>query len=278
MSQGPMISVITPSLNQGSFIEENIQSVLEQNYVNFEHIIIDGGSSDETREILAKYPHLKWISEPDGGQADALNKGFLLAKGDVIGWLNADDYYLPGTFEHISRALDKSRGHWVVMGDVELTDERGRLLQLLENHPKKFHELLRYWDPHLRSLHQPGVFFFKEVLNRVGLLDVDLHLAMDYDLWLRMSRKFAFYRVNATVARYRLHAASKSNAGWDAFMPEWELVSRRHAQELALHYRLYYLLCYAAFKHNAANWLPSKLRKLMGLPRIRKKRLVTRGE
>jgi glycosyltransferase involved in cell wall biosynthesis len=275
MTERPMISIITPSFNQGRFIEENIQSVLGQNYASFEHIVIDGGSEDETMEVVRKYPHLKWISEPDRGQADALNKGFRMAQGDIIGWLNADDLYLPGTFELVSRALDKPRGRWVVMGDVEMTDEYGNVLQLLYNQPRRFHELLRFWDTKLRIFHQPGVFFFKEVLDRVGLLDISLYFAMDYDLWLRISRKFAFHRVNAIFARYRLHASSKSSRGWDAFMPEWELVSRRYMWDLAVHYKLYHVVCYAAFKTNLGSWLPRKLRKLMGLPKTRTEKALT---
>ena len=104
----PKITIVTPSFNQGKFIDENIQSVLTQNYPNFEHIIIDGGSIDGTVDILKKYSHLKWVSEPDRGQASALNKGFRMATGDVIGWLNSDDSYLPGTFEVVARAFDKS--------------------------------------------------------------------------------------------------------------------------------------------------------------------------
>jgi len=104
----PKITIVTPSFNQGNFIDENIQSVLTQNYPNFEHIIIDGGSIDGTVDILKKYSHLKWVSEPDRGQASALNKGFRMATGDVIGWLNSDDSYLPGTFEVVARAFDKS--------------------------------------------------------------------------------------------------------------------------------------------------------------------------
>ena len=95
----PKISIVTPSYNSAKFIEDCIQSVLKQNYPNFEHIVIDGGSTDGTVEILKQYPHLKWISEPDEGQSDALNKGFKMAEGDILGWLNADDVYLKNVFQ-----------------------------------------------------------------------------------------------------------------------------------------------------------------------------------
>ncbi len=105
----PKISIVTPSYNSAEFIEDCIQSVLKQNYPNFEHIIIDGGSTDGTVEILKKYPHLKWISEPDEGQSDALNKGFKKAEGDIIGWLNSDDVYLPGTFNKVADILSNDK-------------------------------------------------------------------------------------------------------------------------------------------------------------------------
>jgi glycosyltransferase involved in cell wall biosynthesis len=269
MREQPKISIVTPSFNQGKFIDQNIQSVLAQNYPDFEHIIIDGGSSDGTIDVLKKHPHLKWISEPDRGQAHALNKGFQMAQGEVIGWLNSDDSYLPGTFELVVRALDKSQGRWVVMGDVEMIDESGKRVTVLQNRPKEIRELLRFWDPDLRAVHQPGVFFYREILNDIGLLDETLYFAMDYDLWLRTRRKFAFHRVDAVFARYRLHGSSKSSRGWDAFMPEWELVSKRYVEELPMHYRVYHLVGWAAFKAGFGAWLPRRLRKWVGIPKTR---------
>jgi len=247
MSEHVKISVVTPSFNQGKFIEENIQSVLAQNYPNFEHIIVDGGSTDETIEILKKYPHLKWVSEPDRGQSHALNKGFEMAKGEVIGWLNSDDLYLPGTFKLVASALDRLERRWVVMGDVEIIDESGKSVRILRNRPKKLHQLLRFWDPDLGSFHQPGIFFFKEILDEVGLLDESLCYAMDYDLWLRVIQKYDFHRIEAIFAKYRFHGSSKSGSGWDPFIREWEQVSRRYLGRLSLGGKILYSLSCSAY-------------------------------
>jgi glycosyltransferase involved in cell wall biosynthesis len=276
MSGHVKISIVTPSLNQGQFIEENIQSVLDQGYANFEHIVIDGGSSDGTIDVLKKYPHIKWISEPDRGQADAVNKGFRMARGDVIGWLNADDCYFPGTFTSVVRNLDGSQGKWVIMGDVQITDEAGRVIQAARNRPRKLAQLLKFWHPELGAFHQPGVFFRKEVLDHVGLLDESLYFALDYDLWARVIQKYDFHRVEATFAAYRIHPASKSASGWDAFKPECERVSKRYVKALLPAERMVYLLHYSAYKLRLGRWLPRKLRKMMGLPKAKRQKRSTR--
>ena len=119
------ISIITPSLNMGRFLEQSIQGVLYQNYSNWEHIVIDGGSQDETLAILKKYPHLKWISEPDRGLSDALNKGIRMATGDIIGWCCADDYYLPGAFKVCIDSFQNDPTLMFLYGDYRRIDADG---------------------------------------------------------------------------------------------------------------------------------------------------------
>jgi glycosyltransferase involved in cell wall biosynthesis len=278
MSGDLKISIVTPSLNQGKFIEENIQSILNQDYPNFEHIIIDGGSSDGTVDVLKKYPHVKWISEPDRGQAHALNKGLRMAQGEVIGWLNADDCYFPGTFVSVVRNMDRTLGRCVIMGDVQITDELGRAIQVVRNTPRKLDQLLRFWHPEYGAFHQPGLFFFKEILDQVGFLDESLYFALDYDLWLRVIQKYDFHRVESTFATYRLHGASKSGRGWDAFKPECERVSKRYVKALLPRQQIAYFLYYSAYKAQLGRCLPRKLRKRMGLPKSKPKQREPTGE
>lgn len=177
----PTISILTPSYNQGSHIERNILSILKQNYQSFEHIVIDGGSTDNTVELLKKYPHLKWISEKDKGQADALNKGLKIATGEIIGWINSDDFYEPNIFNDVVMAFEDTATKWVI-GNVSYFYEESNLLQPHKSFPITHKNLLK--DPDI--LKQPATFFRRSIIEQVGGWDVSLHYVMDYDLWLKI--------------------------------------------------------------------------------------------
>jgi glycosyltransferase involved in cell wall biosynthesis len=187
MSTIPKISVVTPSFNQAVFIEETLRSVSSQQCPVMEHIVIDGASTDKTVDILKRYSstpgweHLRWISEPDHGQSDALNKGFRMATGDIIGWLNSDDRYEPHCFSRVSKALEMNQLVDFVYGDYLIIDETGKTLI-----SKK--EIDFDWEIMLCGLNyiaQPNVFFRRRVFNELGYLDDSLHYVMDYEFWLR---------------------------------------------------------------------------------------------
>lgn len=200
------ISIVTPSYNQGRFIDDAIQSVLTQGYSDFEHIIIDACSTDDTIERLKKYPHLQWVSEPDEGQSDAINKGFALATGDIIGWLNADDFYLPGTFHKVIAEFTANKKIHGVYADINFCDKEGVITGRLNAHsPLKFLSLFHCYVP-------SESFFFKRVI-----LDDNIRIDKDYDI--TMDKKFVaqilyknyrlkYIRDSFTV--FRRHDANKS--------------------------------------------------------------------
>lgn len=224
-------SIITPSFNQGKYIEQNILSVLNQKYPNFEHIIVDGVSTDETIDILVKYQHLKWISEKDKGQADAINKAFKQANGDIIAWLNTDDLYTESTFNIVNEFFINNPEKNVLQGNSILYNESSSASIPLNHHCYNFDNILQYWDGSTMPT-QPSVFFRRSIIENDKLLDESLSYAMDYDLWCRISLKHKFYHLEHIFSIYRLHNKSKSGDlnEWKQFYPEWHSVYCRYKQ------------------------------------------------
>ena len=221
----PLISVITPSYNQAEFLEENILSVKNQDYPNIEHIIIDGGSKDGSLEIIEKYANdLTWISEPDDGQSHAINKGFKMARGEIIGWINSDDYYLPGA---VSRAIDvlaANPGVDLVYGYCAKVDENSNQTGLFKS--PEFDRDLLFSNPNV--IYQPAVFFRKSLLDKAGLLDESLHYAMDFDLWVRMAKVSDFKLISDTLAAFRFSSGCKSVADSQKFWQEVDRILRKN--------------------------------------------------
>jgi glycosyltransferase involved in cell wall biosynthesis len=222
----PRISVVTPSLNQGSFLEGNIRCVLEQGYPDLEHIVIDGGSTDETLEVLRRHEHVRWISERDRNMTEALNKGFRMATGEIIAWLNVDDRYPPGTLDLVARELGPDSPHRVLMGDAHY-DNRIRGTEYVNpGRPFTYPEAVRWWKgPYF--LNQPAIFFRRSVLDEVGYLDESLDHAMDYEFFVRLSRRHRFHYVPEVLAEVIYHPACKTADLGPAHAEALE-VSRRH--------------------------------------------------
>ena len=205
----PRISIITPSYNQGRYIGETIESVLAQNYPNIEHIIMDGGSTDGTLEITKRYPRLRVISERDKGQADAINRGFALATGEIFAFLNSDDTLLPGALQRVSKEIDSRRGRHIVMGRCRFIDENGQYFGI--EHPSEFKNhtrVLKIWKGY--ALPQPSIFWTREAWQRCGGMDISLKYHLDYDLFCKMTQHYPIHCIDQVFATYRMHAESKT--------------------------------------------------------------------
>lgn len=206
--KGVMFSVVTPSLNQGDYIEENILSVKNQDYSHKEHIIVDGGSSDNTVAILKKYKNLRWVSEKDRGQSHALNKGFRMAKGDIICWINSDDQLGKEALQIAAGFFEKNPHDKAVTGSMQNIDSKGAYLSLFRSREYTFENLLN----ENKDIRQSATFFRQEVIEEVGNLREDLHYAMDYEFFLRMTESFTIKNIPDTLSIFRRHGMSKTRS------------------------------------------------------------------
>lgn len=201
----PLITILSPSFNQAGFINECIESVLMQGYPNFEHIVIDGGSTDGTLEILKKYKHLKWVSEPDKGLADALNKGLKMATGDIIGWLNTDDYYLPGVFAELVKQMQSPNVKWLIGGIQAYYESSGNHVAVPFK-PISYKALRKNCD----NMRTPAAFYRKELLDKTGGFNEKLHMVMDYDMYIRLAKISEPLNVDKVFTVFRHHRNQKT--------------------------------------------------------------------
>jgi len=232
---GPLVSVVTPSYNQGAFIRATIESVLAQDYPSIEYLVVDGGSTDGTQATLRGYgERVRWVSEPDRGQADALNKSFRLTSGAILGWLNSDDVYLPGAVRAAVETLADQPDLALVYGDAQYIGPDGRRLGAYPTEPFDLRRLAQTC-----FICQPAGFFRREALEAVGGLDASLHYAMDYDLWFRLASRFRVAHVARELAQSRQHPEAKSVARRhrQALFREIYLVLRRHVGRVPLRWR-----------------------------------------
>jgi glycosyltransferase involved in cell wall biosynthesis len=221
----PLVSIVTPSYNQGRFIRETIDSVLCQDYPNIEYWVIDGGSTDETLSVLSEYEHdprFHWISEPDQGQSDAINKGWSRCRGDILAWLNSDDLYLPGAIRSQMAFLQSHPDVDIVYGNASTIDTHGRRIGAIWSRRFVQRELLRRC-----FISQPTVFLRRGAIDRNGPLDPSFHYTMDYDYWLRASFHSSFAYNPAIIAAFRFHDTSKTVTTVMRFNPESERAIER---------------------------------------------------
>lgn len=213
-----LVSIITPSFNQAPFLEATIRSVLEQDYPSLEYIIVDGGSTDGSLEIIQKYSNRLswWVSEKDKGQTDAINKGFSHAHGDVLAWLNSDDTYNPGAVSAAEKVLEMNPKHGLVYGDANFIDENGNILGSFPAAQTDLGRLRRGFV----HIPQQSAFFRADLWKQVGPLDPSFYFAMDYDLWVRIASNAPMLYTHQLWANFRLHSQGKTVMADDRCWPE----------------------------------------------------------
>jgi glycosyltransferase involved in cell wall biosynthesis len=225
MDAETLVSIVTPSFNSASFIERTIESVLSQDYPRIEYIVMDGGSSDGTQEILEKYKGtLTYVSERDAGAADAINRGFRLSSGRFFAWLNADDTYLSGAVGAALRRLTATPQASVVYGEGIWTDEHDAVLGA---YPTAAHCDRTSLEKEC-CICQPATLIRRDAFEAVGGLDPALHFAFDYDLWIRLSRKHLFSHLPERLATSRMHRTNKSLGQRRLVFEENIEILRRH--------------------------------------------------
>lgn len=209
MSHLPRISIVTPSYNQGQFLEKTILSVLDQGYPDLEYVIIDGGSSDNSVEIIRRYEkYLKyWISEPDRGQSHAINKGFDHVTGDLLAWLNSDDCYAPGALHVVAEMYRANPAAGAIVGAGDMVDVEGKVLFEATRASISLESIYNWFDEFFL---QPSCFFRKDVWEACGPLDEKLEYAMDVDLWIKIARRFNFVTTGTMLSHSLRHMKAKT--------------------------------------------------------------------
>lgn len=232
-SQQPLVSIVVPNFNGGRFIAETLDSLVTQDYPNLEIIVVDGGSTDDTAKIVARYPDVIFVSEPDKGQAHAINKGLLRARGQILAYLNSDDIYQPGAIrtvvEHFRRRPDAS----VLVGECNYIDEDSKVIGHLVPKYSGQQGIIRYWGwDKWHTIPQQSTFWRREVVERVGLFATERHFVMDLDYWVRVAGVYDFHLAPETLAGFRLVTGTKTVSSTD----------RMYAEELQTFYRYRSLL------------------------------------
>lgn len=223
----PKISIVTPSFNQAQYLEQTIRSVIDQKYPNIEYIIIDGGSTDGSVDLIRKYESQLsyWVSESDNGQTHAINKGLRRATGDWVAWQNSDDIYLPGSFDGLARASKKHPRAGMILGDMMLIDAGG--------HPIRD---VRYVKPTYRSVLAEGMvltnqcaFWRRQVHEQIGFMSEELHYAFDYEWFLRLTKHVSSEHVPAIWGGFRLHEDAKTSMHGQRFFDENKIILKGRA-------------------------------------------------
>lgn len=224
MQQLPKISIVTPSYNQGKFLEQTILSILNQNYPNLEYILMDGGSTDNSQDIIEKYKDriAFWVSEPDNGQSDAISRGFQKSTGDILAYINSDDYYLPGSLMEIANVfLNNPSVQWVV-GQGHFIDEQGNFL-MKKKYPSISMNNMLYLE---NCVFQPATFWRRDLYYSVGGINTKYSFSFDYDLFLRFLERSPPDTIQDEMAVFRIHSRSKTSTISSTSVKEHALIRK----------------------------------------------------
>ena len=222
----PLVTIVTPSYNQVRFIEETILSIQNQDYPNIEHIVVDGNSTDGTLDILKKYDgEIKWISEPDSGQTEAINKGFKMSSGQICAYLNSDDSYVPGSFKTVVNYFRKHPEVDMLVGDINYIDENSKITKITYYPPFNVGRMIRAGGS---LISQTGVFFRHRLFDSIGIFDESLHLGMDYDFYIRTGLKHNVKSISSVLANFRLHPDSKTMTQNNDLIAESLMIQKRY--------------------------------------------------
>lgn len=251
----PKITVVTPSYNQGQYLEQTIKSVLTQDYPNLEYIILDGGSTDQSVSIIERYDSslTYWVSEPDGGQAEAIAKGFDMATGDIIAWLNSDDVYLPGTLQKVSEAYNANPSAEWWIGNTFMINPQNRVIVRWYARSTNLQKLLYSG----MTAAQPSTFWKRDKYFEYGKLDTQMQFCFDYDLNIRFAQRTVPIYVDAFLSAFRFHPESKTSTLTDVRRRENQLLWDRYNG--SKRYRWYDFLRTAYYKSLAYAWYSSRL-------------------
>lgn len=204
----PKITIVTPSYNQGQFIERTIKSVLDQQYPNLEYIVMDGGSTDDTVSVLKKYDKkIIWVSKKDKGQTHAINKGLKKASGSILAYLNSDDTYQPGTFLRIGEFFATHPHAYFVYGHGRLIDSKDKEVGFYNDSPTSRAKLFEQCN-----ISQPTCFWRRELLDTIGFFDESFQFTMDYEYWVRVAKQYHLYYLRDVLANTRIHPDAKTSA------------------------------------------------------------------
>ncbi|MCE9550653.1 MAG: glycosyltransferase [Betaproteobacteria bacterium] len=262
----PKFTVVTPTYNQGQFIEKTIDSVLSQGYPNLEFIIIDGGSKDNTVEVIKKYEHhlAYWVSEPDRGQSHAINKGMGRATGDYLTWLNSDDWYLPGALHRMHELFAAHPEIGMVVGAGRIVDQMGKEVHYISPTQEITLESLYKWLSSGNFL-QPSSAFTRSAWESAGHIDEQIHIALDLDLWLRMAKAgVKFVTTDALLSEALSHPQAKTTAFEDLMRLDCALVIIRHGGEHVVRKTLEVMITrYTWYRRNYETIVSNPLLKML---------------